>query len=133
MVQGPYGCNQLVRNHYGGDFAVGNSWAGSRQAPQLWAGMRGGGFYGGDSRFTGPYADGPAITYNSSMPLVNQQLICNEPYSGGYDEGYYGCYDRGRRGGYYDSYGYKDRKGYRKHDFKYKYRRSTSDGPCSVM
>ncbi|KAF1977207.1 hypothetical protein BU23DRAFT_323025 [Bimuria novae-zelandiae CBS 107.79] len=142
MIQGPWGCNQLIRNHYGGDFAVGNTWAGSMHVPHLCGSMRGGGYYGGDTRATGPYGAGgpavsygsPAISYGSAVPVSNQRLICNEPCVDTCCDDYcYDGYDSGRRRRYYDDYGYKGGKRYRKHDYKYKYRRSTSDGPCSVM
>ncbi|KAL5408642.1 hypothetical protein PMIN06_000396 [Paraphaeosphaeria minitans] len=135
MIQGPWGCNQLVRNHYGGDFAVGNTWAGSPQVPQLWSSpLRGGGFYGGDTRLTGPYSSGaltygPAITSCTSPGMMtNQRMICNEPYAGAcYDDGCYGGYD-GRRGRYGDG------KRQRRFDYQYEYRKSSRDGQgCSVM
>ena len=146
MIQGPWGCNQLVRNHYGGDLAVGHSWAGSLQIPQLWPGsMRGGGFAGVDTRFAGPY-NGGALTYGPAITscappgiMTNQRMICNEPYAGGsyvgapYDDCCYGDYN-GRRSRYYDGYGYGDRKRQRRYDYQYKYRRSDRDGQgCSVM
>ncbi|KAK7192949.1 hypothetical protein PSPO01_00743 [Paraphaeosphaeria sporulosa] len=141
MIQGPWGCNQLVRNHYGGDFAVGNAWAGSLQVPQLCSSsMRGGGFYGGDTRFAGPYSCGaltyrPAITSCTSSEIMkNQRMICNEPYVGACcDDRCYDSHD-GRRSRYYDGYGYGDRERQRRYDYQYKYRRSSRDGQgCFVM
>lgn len=140
MIQGPWGCNQLVRNYYGGDFAVGNTWAGSLRVPQLRGGgpLYSGGFHGGDTRLTGPY-NGPAITCGPPaiacgppMSITNQRMICNDPY---YDDCYDDCcYDccNGSRRGYGDRY--RDRKRQRRYDYQYKYRRSTRDGQgCSVM
>jgi hypothetical protein len=135
MVQGPWGCNQLVRNHYGGDFAVGNAWAGSLQAPQLWSGasMRGGGGYGGDIMFAGPYS-GAALTHGPSV-ISNQRMICNEPCVGAcYNGCGYGCMEDGGRSQRYSRYGYRDRKSQRRYDYQYKYRRSSRDGQgCTVM
>lgn len=142
MIQGPWGCNQLVRNHYGGEFAVGNAWAGAMHVPQLWSSVRGGGFYGGDSRFSGPYNTyGPAITYGSQavasspVSVVTQQLIRSDPYMEGcYNDCCYDRYDGRRSSRYYGGgYGHSGGKRYQKHDYQYKYRRSTGDGPCSVM
>lgn len=137
MIQGPWGCEQLVRKYRGGDFAIGNSWAGSLQVPQFWySSIRGGGFAGGDTRFAGPYsggalAYGPALTScTSSGSMTNPRMISNAPYI---DDCCYGdC--TGRQSCYHDGYRYGDRNRQRRYHYQYKYRRSSRDGQgCFVM
>lgn len=138
MIQGPWGCNQLLRNHYGGDLSIGNTWAGSIPVPEFYTGspICGGGFYGGDTRVAGPYT-GAALSYRRPVATLghfrDQGVICNEPNVGArYDDYYYGCRDNSR--GHYGGMGYGTRKGQRKHNYQYKYRRSTRDGQgCVVM
>lgn len=127
MIQGPWGCNQLVRNHYGGDFAVGNAWSGALPTPQLWnTSMVSHGY---DTRVTGPYS-GPALTHGPRPPMamMSQSIIPSGAY---HSQLYNDCYVGGRSS--YETR-YQDRKHQRKYDYQYKYRRSSSEGQgCSVM
>lgn len=143
MVQGPWGCNQLIRSHVGGSHAIPGSWGSVPLTMINWGGGLGVGMgmdmnmtssmplvsssrvmvpmnsYGYDHRLTGPYGSGPALT-------------------GGYDG-----FDNGMimDGGFFDDGGYGYGYGYdgrrrRKHksSARYVYRHSSKPATnCTVM
>jgi hypothetical protein len=134
MVQGPWGCNQVVRNYYGGEWAVGGGWMGDARVSGPYAGGYGGGYgYGGSGITYG----GPAITYGSpditcGGPAVGMnRLTYGDGYVNGVDECCSECCDAGS--GFYADYAYGGGKRYRKQDYRYRYRRETRDGACCVM
>jgi hypothetical protein len=110
MVQGPWGCNQLIRSHLGGSHAIPGSWGEVSLAMNNWsAGIRLGtamtsmplvssaltsrramvpvNSYGFDHRLTGPYGSQPAIHggYNSfgGGVMVDDGIVDDLDY--GYD------------------------------------------------
>jgi hypothetical protein len=148
MVQGPWGCNQMLRNHVGGNYAIPGQWGSAPFMSGGWGGpaitsgpmpgallpmnhMNQGFTY--DHRLTGPYgpqsmmAHAPMIT-NGPM-MAGSAMVMNEPMMhdnglGGYDDGYGSGYN-----GYYDN---RRKKRRHKSHYKYKY----TDKPatnCTVM
>jgi hypothetical protein len=88
MVQGPWGCNQLIRSHVGGNYAIPGQWGNAPLISNGWGGnskstagamvsingmvpMNG---YRYDHRLTGQYPPPPPIMYNQSM-------ICEPGYN----------------------------------------------------
>jgi hypothetical protein len=121
MVQGPWGCNQLIRNNVGGSYAVPGQWghipsmAGGWSGPALTSGpivpvMNG---YRHDHRLTGPYPPPPL-------------MMCDRPMMGGYDD-----FDDGFM---YDL-DFDDRRRRRRHkSSRYEYRWSSKPATnCTVM
>jgi len=132
MIQGPWGCNQLLRNQFGGNYAVGMEWNGGSPIPHLWNGgaMHLNDCTGADMRLTGPYSNpammcgAPVMAYGS--PIANQGLIRHDYHD--WNGGAGRCL---HNGGY--KHGGRRRRGH-SHDYKYKYRNSTRDGQgCTVM
>ncbi|USP73389.1 uncharacterized protein yc1106_00663 [Curvularia clavata] len=126
MVQGPWGCNQMIRNCVGGNFTIPGQWDNARQIPNEWgvpaitshamAGavvpighVRGLGY---DHRLTGPYT--PAVP---DAAIINHgPMVCNT----GLVRRGHGHYPNGRR------------KRTKQTHYKYKY----TDKPatdCTVM
>lgn len=125
MVQGPWGCNQLIRSHVGGSHAIPGSWGNATLAPISWGGGVGMGMgmaanmpysssramvpvngFGYDHRLTGPYGSrpygsGPAIC--SGYGSFDNGMIVEEDFGDGY--GY--AYGRSRRGSHKSSSKYK--------------------------
>ncbi|KAH7085417.1 hypothetical protein BKA63DRAFT_400764 [Paraphoma chrysanthemicola] len=76
MVQGPWGCNQMIRSHVGGSFAIPGQWGNvpTRMMPGGWGGpaltsgamvpMNGARY---DHRLTGPYFPLPPMLCDSPM------------------------------------------------------------------
>jgi hypothetical protein len=153
MVQGPWGCNQMIRNHVGGNYAVPGQWG---NAPLLRSGGWGGpaitsaamsgatitmnhGFTY-DHRLTGPYRPQAMVPHHSPMmgqanlvvtngPMVaNSPMICDDGFGYRHDE-FIDEYDR------YDGY-YDGRRKRRKHKSYDKYKYKYTDKPatnCTVM
>ncbi|RYN33042.1 hypothetical protein AA0112_g6039 [Alternaria arborescens] len=148
MVQGPWGTNQMLRNHVGGSYAIPGEWG---SAPFMSGGWRGPAITSGttssalmpthhrnqgftyDHRLTGPYmpqnmmSHAPVITsgpmMGSSAMVMNEPIIHDNGF-GGYDDGYISDY-----GGYCDA---RHKKRRHKSHYKYKY----TDKPatnCTVM
>jgi hypothetical protein len=134
MVQGPWGCNQLIRSHVGGSHTIPGYWGNVSLALK----NRGGGLdmglgmsanmplassratvpvnrYGYDHRLTGPYSSRPAIC--SGYSSFDNGVIMDD--------------------GFIDDYGYNyDGRRRRKHrsSSKYVYRHSTKPATnCTVM
>jgi hypothetical protein len=123
MVQGPWGCNQLIRSHVGGPHAIPGQWG---HAPMMGGGgcgaspMMGGAMvpmngHGYDHRLTGPYPPPPPM-------MMDRPMICD-----GYDN-----FDDGFM---YD-FGYEGRRRRRKnrssryHEYRYSSKPATN---CTVM
>ncbi|KAH7394000.1 hypothetical protein DE146DRAFT_617445 [Phaeosphaeria sp. MPI-PUGE-AT-0046c] len=79
MVQGPWGCNQLIRNHVGGSYAVPGQW-GSLGVPSISGGWGAGpaltsgammpmNSYRYDHRLTGPYPSPPPVICERPMVI----------------------------------------------------------------
>lgn len=147
MVQGPWGCNQLIRSHLGGSHAIPGSWGNISLGMNNWIGSPGLGMgmnvgmnmvanpavmssqamipmggYGYDYRLTGPYGPRPAIcngydTFGGGMFMDAGFLNYDDGYGYGGYGGYIGC----RRSGH------KSRS-------KYVYRHSSKPATnCTVM
>ncbi|UPX19455.1 uncharacterized protein EKO05_0009715 [Ascochyta rabiei] len=114
MVQGPWGCNQLIRSHVGGSRAIPGSWGNAPLATNHWGGTIGMGMgmgmgtgmtanmplassramvpvngYGHDHRLTGPYSSRPAIynghgSFDIGVVMDDGAL---EDYNYGYGDG----------------------------------------------
>jgi hypothetical protein len=148
MVQGPWGCNQMIRNHVGGNYAVPGQWGSASL-------IRGGGWGGPaitsaamsgamipmnhdftyDHRLTGPYGPQAMVPHqapvmgNGGMVVTNGPMISNGPMI--CDDGF-GYHDDGFADGY-DGH-YNDRRKRWKHRSHYKYK--YTDRPatnCTVM
>jgi hypothetical protein len=123
MVQGPWGCNQMLRSQIGGSYAIPGAWG---NAPLVSRSLGNSVMfpingYTHDHRLTGPYAPRPAITgygmFDNGVMVGNGRL---DEYGCGYDCGY-DC-ERGRRHGKHKSCS------------KYKYYHSTKPATnCAVM
>jgi hypothetical protein len=123
MVQGPWGCNQMLRSQVGGSYAIPGAWG---NAPLVSRRLENSAMfpingYTHDHRLTGPYAPRPATTGYGMLDdgvMVGSGLL--DEYGCGYDYGY-DC-GHGRR--------------HRKHKScsKYKYYHSTKPATnCAVM
>lgn len=149
MVQGPWGCNQMIRNHVGGNYAVPGQWGNARLMPGALGGpaITSGAMSSAmipmghsnqgftyDHRLTGPYGPHASLSRASmvvggpTMPgptmMTNGAVVCDDGF-GGYDDGYLEAYD-----GYYEG-GRRKRRTQRSR-YKYKY----TDKPatnCTVM
>lgn len=123
MVQGPWGCNQLIRSHVGGSHAIPGSWGNVPLAMNNWVGGLGMGAsmslgsgmgmgtgtgmcanmprsmfqvdtFGHDHRLTGPYGSHPAI--RSGYGFFDHGMIMDNGFAN--DNGYsYGHNGRRRR------------------------------------
>ena len=132
MVQGPWGCNQLIRSHVGGSHAIPGSWGNAPLAMNNWVGS-------------------PGLDMTSNMPLVSSRAMV-PVNSHGYDHrltGPYGSrpaicsgyssFDNGMftGHGFVDDYGYEyDGRRRRKHKSRsrYVYRHSSKPATnCAVM
>ncbi len=134
MVQGPWGCNQMLRNHVGGSYAVPGQWGnalpmsnirgaiGPAITPGALVHAAAPPMYGfqSDHRLTGPYG---GVGVGPGAHIVNHpQMMCNDIGAFGHD-----CFDE--RGWSYEHSGGKNR-----HKSKYKYRYSDKAGTnCVVM
>ncbi|KAF3053426.1 hypothetical protein E8E11_005514 [Didymella keratinophila] len=110
MVQGPWGCNQLIRSHLGSNHAIPGSWGNVPLAMKNW-----GAGIGYDHRLTGPYGSQPAICNGYSS--FGGGMVVDDGFVDDFDYGY----DGGRR---------------RKHSSrsKYAYRHSSKPATnCAVM
>ncbi|KNG52685.1 60s ribosomal protein l29 [Stemphylium lycopersici] len=82
MVQGPWGCNQMIRNHVGGNYAVPGQWGNARLMPGALRGpaITSGAISGApmpmgqlnrgftyDHRLTGPYGPPASLSYASMI------------------------------------------------------------------
>lgn len=134
MVQGPWGCNQMIRSHVGGSHAIPGSWGNAPFVSTSWgAGL------------------GMGMAMNSNMPLVPSRGMV--PVNGyGYDQRLggpygsrpaicsgYGSFDRGMMvdDGFMDDYRYRyDGRHRRRHESssRYKYHHSSKPATnCTVM
>jgi hypothetical protein len=123
MVQGPWGCNQMLRNQVGGSYAIPGAWGSAPLVSRNWGNstttpISG---YGYDHRLTGPYASRRAITgysmFDDGMVVGNGLLEGN------------GC---GCDCGYDCGYGKRHRR--YKSSHKYKHYHSTKPATnCAVM
>lgn len=95
MVQGPWGCNQMIRGHVGGSHAIPGTWG---QMPMNWGVPNGHALTSGpivpvnsvhhDHRLTGPY---------TPHPMVHDQPFMHDMYDG-LDDGFMDDFDfDGRR------------------------------------
>lgn len=136
MVQGPWGCNQMLSNHVGGNapFSAGGFAPlamtngamvpyGASSGPAMTSGSMisyTGSMPVYDHRLTGPYGPRPVMAH--SPMVVNGGPILHDAYDafdGGYIDEY--SWDQGRRGG-------------RKQKSRYKYKYSDEPaGNCAVM
>ncbi|KAF1839628.1 hypothetical protein BDW02DRAFT_486031 [Decorospora gaudefroyi] len=141
MVQGPWGCNQMIRNQLGGNYAVPGQWGnatGGWGGPAITSGPMSGAMipvnhmnqgFTYDHRLTGPngpqamVSHAPMIANGTMMGspamITNGPMVCGDGF-GDYDDG---C------GGYYDD---RRKRRRRKSHYKYKY----TDKPatnCTVM
>lgn len=134
MVQGPWGCNQMIRNHVGGHYAIPGQWGGAHLRLEAWGGpaitssamssdmipmkhMNRGFTY--DHRLTGPYGPQGMVAH---APMIANGPMMDSPMI--WDDGHVDDYD-----GYYDG---RRRRRRRKSHYKYKY----TDRPatnCTVM
>lgn len=145
MVQGPWGCNQMLRNHVGGNYAIPGQWgsapfmSGGWGGPAITSGPMSGAMipmnqgFTYDHRLTGPYglqsmmSHAPMITNGPMMGgsgMVMHEPMMNDNGFGAYDDGYASDYN-----GYCD--GRRKRRRHKSH-YKYKY----TDKPatnCTVM
>lgn len=103
MVQGPWGCNQMIRNHVGGNFTIPGQWGNAQLIPNGWEGpaitshavagavvpmghARGLGY---DHRLTGPYPPVvPDATIINHGPMVRDIGLVRHSH---------GHYSHGRR------------------------------------
>ncbi|KAH7401474.1 hypothetical protein BKA66DRAFT_405619 [Pyrenochaeta sp. MPI-SDFR-AT-0127] len=138
MVQGPWGCNQMIRNHIGGSHSIPGQWGNAHLLPGDWrvpslASSYGtivpamGRFGGEDHRFTGSY--GSRQVGNGAL-VANPLLVPNIPMitngAGPLDENYIPNYD-------YD-WGCGGRRKSRERKTKYKYRYSNRPATnCTIM
>ncbi|OAK95172.1 hypothetical protein IQ06DRAFT_64817 [Phaeosphaeriaceae sp. SRC1lsM3a] len=94
MVQGPWGCNQLIRNHVGGSYAIPGQW-GSLGVPALTSGtmvqMNG---FRYDHRLSGPYPPPPPLVCERPMNISGGFNDLNDGFVYDCD---FGFSDRGRR------------------------------------
>ncbi|EOA89619.1 hypothetical protein ACJQWK_02438 [Exserohilum turcicum] len=135
MVQGPWGCNQMIRNHVGGNHAIPGQWgnaqimAGGLAGPAITSGAVAGAMiptshvnqgFASDHRLTGPYgpaALGPAIATNG--PIFHGNRLQQ------YDDVHLN-----RHHGYYVD----ERSKRRRHKSHYKYKYTDRPAPdCTVM
>lgn len=144
MVQGPWGCNQMIRNHVGGNYAIPGQWGNAPLLPGGWGGAAlasgygtnvplVGGYGGNDHRLTGPY--GPRPFGNGSL-IANPPVISNAATITNGRVMYEGCSpfeDHYLSDHDYDwAHGGSRRKS--KHKSKYKYRYSNNPATnCTVM
>lgn len=133
MIQGPWGCNQLIRSHLGGSHSISGQWGNTAlmsvplAAPAITRGpmIQGAGF-SYDHRLTGPHPILGSLPMYSAGPLqmpANGPLpmICN-----GYDN-----YDDGLEYGW--DHGDRSKHKHRsKHYHKYRYSSKPSTN-CTVM
>lgn len=95
MIQGPWGCNQMIRNHIGGSHSIPGSWGNVRfTGPLGFSRWRGPAVTSAaiqplamvpyDHRLTGPYGHHPIVAHN--QVVVERPLIANAPMiCDGYD------------------------------------------------
>ncbi|KAI8939438.1 hypothetical protein NX059_003218 [Plenodomus lindquistii] len=139
MVQGPWGCNQMLRNHVGGNYAIPGQWG---NAPLMANGFASPAMTPGAMvPFNG--LGGPAITsgamapYNGFAPNYDhrltgpygpQPMIAQAPmvYNG------YDCYDDGYISDGWDYGSSGRRRGKSKSKYKYRYTNEPA-GNCTVM
>ncbi|KAF2641467.1 hypothetical protein P280DRAFT_313979 [Massarina eburnea CBS 473.64] len=122
MIQGPWGCNQMIRSQIGGPQVIPGNWGRAQLHPQHWGNQPMLPGFGVDHRLLGPLAPVPsglgmvspsmgiasphmgAVSPNMGMVVHQgspvQNMVC---YDNGYGDYYDGCYDSGyggRRGRY---------------------------------
>ncbi|CAO2656371.1 Nn.00g051740.m01.CDS01 [Neocucurbitaria sp. VM-36] len=133
MIQGPWGCNQMIRSHVGGSHAIPGQWGnaplitGSWNGPAITSGAVGpmNGFTY-DHRLTGSHGSRSMI---ATAPMIaNGPVVCNG----------YGACDNG----FIDDYGWdfddrrrrRRRRSSSRHKSQYKYRYSSRpETNCTVM
>ncbi|KAH6637441.1 hypothetical protein C7974DRAFT_141257 [Boeremia exigua] len=136
MVQGPWGCNQLIRGHLGGSHAIPGSWGNVPRARNSWDGGLG---------------MNTATSMSPSMPLVSSSRAMVPVNSYGYDHRLTGPYGTSPalHGGYNSfhdrmimdddllddlGYGYDGRRRRHKSSSRYVYRHSSKPATnCAVM
>jgi hypothetical protein len=121
MVQGPWGCNQMLRNQVGGSYAIPGAWGNAPLVSSSFGNqaMLPLNSYAYDHRLTGPQALRPAIT---SYGAFNNGIMVDDGF---FDECGYDC-------GYDCGYGRRRRR--HKSSSKYKYYHSTKPATnCTVM
>jgi hypothetical protein len=138
MVQGPWGCNQMLRNQWGGDLAIPGAWGNAPLLQQHWGGNQMiPGDWGVDHRLVGPMAGpvgmsamavgmpiaGPVAVPTGmamGMPVsgpqrMDQRMICDNYYDDGYGMsgfGYHGGRQRRQRSSHqYREYRHKQQSG----------------------
>lgn len=155
MVQGPWGCNQMLRNHVGSNYTIPGQWgnaplmangfASPVMAPGAMVplnGLVGPAITSGaivphhrfapayDHRLTGPYGPPPPLAQShmvmNGLMMSNAPAICDAPMVyNGYD-----CFDDG----YVSDDCQYGNSGRRKQKSKYKYRYTDEPaGNCAVM
>jgi hypothetical protein len=117
MVQGPWGCNQLIRSHAGGNYAIPGQWG---HAPIMRGGWRGPALtsgamvpmhnYGYDHRIGGPYSPRSHMIDDGHSSLFDDGFVCD------------GCFDNRRQR--------RKHKSSRYHEYRYSSKPATN---CSVM
>lgn len=114
MVQGPWGCNQMIRSHIGGSHAISGSWGNAPLVMNNWSEGMGIGMgmntkislvsgrpmipvnsVGYDHRLTGPYGSRPAIcsaynSFDSGYGSFDNGMIMDDGFLGDYGYGYDG-------------------------------------------
>jgi len=140
MVQGPWGCNQMVRSEWGGDLAIPGAWGNASLLQQHWGGIP---TMGVDHRLVGPLA-GPVgmsgiavgmptagpVALPARMPMgmpvagpqmMDQRMIYDDYYDAGF--GYSGFdYNGGRQRRRRSSHHYRE----------YRHKQQSGQG-CIVM
>ena len=133
MVQGPWGCNQMLPGQVGGSYAIPGQWGHAPLTSSGWGGpaitsaaMQPMSGYSYDHRLTGPYgsrsmlANTPMIT--NGPVISNAPMVCDS--YGAFDDGYISDYDHWR------GYG----RGRRRHKTKHKYKYTSEPVTnCTVM
>jgi hypothetical protein len=148
MIQGPWGCNQMIRNYVGGNYAVPGQWGNALLlrssgwgGPAITSAAMSGTMmpinhgFTYDHRLTGPYGSQAMVPYQAPMVgngtmmagpamITNGPMIASDPMI--CDDGWAGCDD-----GYYDSRRSRRRhKSYNKYKYKYTDKPATN---CTVM
>jgi hypothetical protein len=151
MVQGPWGCNQMLRNQCGGELAIPGAWGNAPLLPQHWAGNT---MMAVDHRLTGPMV-GPVVGMGMhdmamgmpvgmpmigsvgmpaempmGMPITGPHVIDQRMISDNYYDNRYGMSGYGSGFGYNSGRSRRRRSSHHYREFRHK----QQSGPqCSVM